>query len=111
MSGPWRYELARRSEGIFPHRVMDANGAEVCRVHAANEDGARLIAEAGTVAHETGLTPRQLVEQRKELMGALQYCLEAANAHECNALHSGVLHEIVQQQARAVLAHARGETL
>ena len=33
---------------------------------------ARLIAEAGTVYHETGLTPRQLVEQRDGLLRALQ---------------------------------------
>lgn len=32
---------------------------------------AALIAEAGTVHHETGLTPRQLVEQRNALVAAL----------------------------------------
>lgn len=32
---------------------------------------AKLIAEAGTVHHETGLTPRQLVEQRDALAAAL----------------------------------------
>lgn len=35
---------------------------------------ARLIAEAGTVHHETGLTPRQLVEQRDALAEALEGC-------------------------------------
>lgn len=35
------------------------------------EANARLIAEAGTVAHETGLTPRQLVERVKELEESL----------------------------------------
>jgi hypothetical protein len=35
-------------------------------------DDALLIAEAGTVHHETGLTPRQLVERVKELEGALR---------------------------------------
>jgi hypothetical protein len=35
---------------------------------------ARLIAEAGTVYHETGLTPRQLAEQRAELLEALEEC-------------------------------------
>lgn len=33
---------------------------------------ARLIAEAGTVFHNTGLSPVQLVEQRDELLQALQ---------------------------------------
>jgi hypothetical protein len=39
------------------------------------EANAMLIAEAGTVHHETGLTPRQLAEQRKELFEALKACL------------------------------------
>lgn len=35
------------------------------------EANAKLIAEAGTVANECGLTPRQLLEQRNELLRAL----------------------------------------
>lgn len=35
------------------------------------ESNAALIAEAGTVYQETGLTPRQLAEQRDELLAAL----------------------------------------
>lgn len=41
---------------------------------------ARLIAEAGTVATETGLTPRQLAEQRKELLEALCDLAESVRA-------------------------------
>jgi hypothetical protein len=33
---------------------------------------AKLIAEAGTIASETGLSPRELAEQREELLGALR---------------------------------------
>lgn len=40
------------------------------------EDNARLIAEAGTVFHETQLSPRQLVEQRDELLAALRVARE-----------------------------------
>lgn len=36
----------------------------------------RLIAEAGTVANETGLTPRQLADQRAELLGLLQELID-----------------------------------
>lgn len=36
------------------------------------EGNATLIAEAGNVHHETGLTPRQLAEQRAELLEALE---------------------------------------
>lgn len=36
------------------------------------EANAKLIAEAGTVANETGFTPRQLADQNKELREALE---------------------------------------
>jgi len=36
------------------------------------EANAALIAEAGTVAHETGKTPRQLAEENRELLKALK---------------------------------------
>lgn len=39
---------------------------------AERDANTRLIAEAGTVLHETGLTPRQLAEQRAELLEALR---------------------------------------
>jgi hypothetical protein len=39
---------------------------------AAKADAA-LIAEAGTILHETGLTPRQLAERCKELEGVLTF--------------------------------------
>lgn len=44
--------------------------------HDQRKANARLIAEAGTVAHETGLTPRQLVERVKELEEALNGLLQ-----------------------------------
>lgn len=40
------------------------------------ESDARLIADAGTVFHTTGLTPSQLVERVKELEGALRQLME-----------------------------------
>lgn len=48
------------------------------------EANARLIAEAGTVAHETGLTPRQLVERVKEMEEALRNL----DDYVCNNLSS-----------------------
>lgn len=41
-----------------------------------SEVNARLIAEAGTVFHNTGLSPVQLVEQRDELMAACKKLVE-----------------------------------
>jgi hypothetical protein len=34
---------------------------------------AKLIAEAGNVTNESGLTPRQLLEQRNEMLDALEF--------------------------------------
>jgi hypothetical protein len=70
-SGPWRVfdpDMEGRTYGISA-----ANGDAVVFFGSDENEGirllddARLIAEAGTVHHETGLTPRQLVERVKEL--------------------------------------------
>jgi hypothetical protein len=74
---------ARPTAGRWLHdytkigRVVAENGAELARcknLTTLNELQARgdLIAEAGTVLHETGRTPRQLVEERAELLKALE---------------------------------------
>ena len=48
---------------------------------AQQEANARLIAEAGTVFHITGMTPMQLVERVKELEGALNGITEMCEMH------------------------------
>jgi chromosome segregation ATPase len=55
---PWTYK-----EGDFIVRGADCS--QVCEIDY-EQDG-RFIAEAGTVYHETGLTPRQLAERVREL--------------------------------------------
>ena len=65
--GPWK---------AVPWHIMEGNpavqapdGYLICET-SCNDD-AELIAEAGTVAHETKLSPRELAEQREELLAAL----------------------------------------
>jgi hypothetical protein len=63
--GPWvvaQYSAKRFGLGTAGHPEMIAN--------------ARLIAEAGTVHHTTGLSPMQLVERVKELEHALRKIIE-----------------------------------
>ena len=50
--------------------VIGATGEDPAKDRSEKESKAELIAEAFNVAHETGLTPRQLAEQRKELLEA-----------------------------------------
>ncbi len=68
---------------------------------------ARLVAEAGTVFHNTGLSPVQLVEMVKELKAAL--CL-MVRTHDEPA--ESLLQEVKEQQwldrARAALAKCEG---
>jgi hypothetical protein len=67
------------------------------------EADARLIADAGTVFHTTGLTPSQLVERVKELEKAL---MVAVNQNEHDMLMTG--EEL--RAARAALSKARPNT-
>lgn len=88
--GPWSIDAAGDVESQAVRRI-----AVVCT--AATQDGwsgsdfatearqranARLIAEAGTVAHETGLTPRQLAEQRAELLEVVKKFIAWSEAEE-----------------------------
>ncbi len=67
--GPWeacgQYVRGPMSEGGFLIAEVPANTGHC-------QQDTSLIAEAGTVKHETGLTPRQLAVQRAELLEALR---------------------------------------
>lgn len=75
---------------------------------------ARLIAEAGTVLHETGLTPRQLAEQRAELLEALEQLLymkdgQAARSQGSTSPYAkgaGSAIEIFAAEVRSAIANA-----
>lgn len=64
---------------------------------------AALIAEAGTVHHETGLTPRQLVEQRDALAKVV-----ADVVAYFDAPGDGCFSDAQLEQARAALALVKG---
>lgn len=109
--GPWA--VASR----HPRRVTH-KGKVICTAVLRNQGGctslrftkeqqeaeanARLIAEAGTVLHETGLTPRELAEQRAELLQAL----EAIVAPAAFAMDSSDRLEAIRDIARAAIAIA-----
>ena len=69
--GPWEQRLSIRAAHWG---TVAAVGVDPSLPHwdGPQRANARLIAEAGTVHYETGLTPRQLVERVKELEEALQ---------------------------------------
>ena len=63
---------------------------------------ADLIAESGTIHHETGLTPRKLLEQRDDLQAALKI---AVTQNEHDMLMTG--DEL--RKARAAIDKVAGE--
>jgi hypothetical protein len=95
MSGGWTKGVWAIHSRYGRCNVSAPNGRSICStggyssnaqdsgvIRAENEANAALIAEAGTVANETGLSPRQLADQRAELLAALdEICQEFAQQH------------------------------
>lgn len=83
--GPW----VAKSRDVYHGRkrvVFNANAASKEPLNMKEEflqaeANARLIAEAGTVFHNTGLSPVQLVEMVKELREALQDAEDYISGH------------------------------
>lgn len=67
---------------------------------------ARLIAEAGTVFHNTGLSPVQLVEQRDELLAALRKMV-AVHEYPADNLLQPSKEQLWISMANAALSMAR----
>lgn len=77
-----------------------SGGRNVCKMlnwDEESEANARLIAEAGNVTNETGLTPRELLNQRNELLEALNLinglCADASNT-EFPKINTGLIAKI-----------------
>lgn len=89
--------------------MIEADGVKslpfVACKHQDMQANAALIAEAGTVHHETGLTPRQLVQQRDALEAALQKMLDAYERSK----PPGYPVSDRERAARAALALVKGE--
>lgn len=90
--GPWIHgNWLKAAEGGIDEAgwcevwMIEADGVKslpfVACKHQDMQANAALIAEAGTVHHETGLTPRQLVEQRDALAETLQKLASAFMSH------------------------------
>jgi len=109
VTGPWGGDICDCYTMSNPMAASVRNGGTSFPINHQGERAeanARLIAEAGTVAHETGLTPRQLAEQRDELVKALQWALAELDKRTSYA-HPGQF-LACDTRARAALAKAEG---
>ena len=109
--GPWA--VAR----MTPCRVDTASGSISISWSSNNDSGARereaeanarLIAEAGTVFHNTGLSPVQLVEMVQELKAASKHCEDLLTSHEINRVNGEELADTAIAMLRAALAKCEG---
>lgn len=73
---------------------------------------ARLLAEARTIHHETGLTPRQLSEQRAELLGVVEALVVQLSLAGCDAVEdSNNPLEALHWRAREAVGKTTGKGL
>jgi hypothetical protein len=105
-AGPWDYFVGNANgRGLIRVEAAvssDDAGEHICSFPRGpkGEAHAALVAEAGTVAHETGLTPRQLAERCKELEAALTF----TQSDPCFVL----LGSVTKDEVRAAIAKATG---
>jgi len=116
--GPWfvRGKTANLQIAIVgPSGELSDSIAYAWGQNGEAEANARLIAEAGTVHHETGLTPRQLVEQRAELLEALAAISQMRDGNPSDAMadmppldYARHIMAEMRREARTAIAKARG---
>ena len=105
--GPWKVSWAD-----YKLAITDQDARVIAFPNLQNEDGdedeanALFIAEAGTVAEETGLSPRQLADQRADLLAALKAIMEPDNGRKV-VLDSRRNCEL--DRARAAIQRAEGK--
>lgn len=115
--GPWEATCSNEN-GYYPEWFIRVPGEppvisyEIAKIASYRPDGtdesdARLIAEAGTVFHSTGLSPVQLVEQRDELLAALKDLLNEVDEDGIGA-SKNFGWQRVTEKARAALAKCEG---
>ncbi len=83
--------------------VIGATGEDPAKDRSEKESKAELIAEAFNVATETGLTPRQLAEQRNELLEALESICFRWDTKNTEKLEQAI------EDARAAIIKAKGQ--
>lgn len=119
--GPWIVS-GLLSDNVTVHTMgIPSNIDPACKLQIADcfdrdsqlsweemNSNAKLIAEAGTVYHETSLTPRQLDDQRRKLLDAIDLLL---NTFDNNEPKEGFSEEICKavRKANAIFAKAKGE--
>lgn len=106
--GPWVAELGEAYDVRAPHggicaRIHHLKGHHGTMGRVPSEEAAanaEFIAEAGTVANETGLMPRELLAQRDELLQVVELLKKAEQLVAENAQKAARIAELESPIAR-----------
>lgn len=84
------------------------------QIHGMTCEHAVLIAEAGTVHHETGLTPREILAQRDELAALCDAILKRLDMEHAEMTANGIgspafVNAAMRDDLRAALANTQPE--
>lgn len=104
LKDPYEHEVQHKIK--WEHCLYPSDGDQWKEADA----NAKLMAEAGTVHHETGLTPRQLAEQRTELLIALRAVVSLLEVTD-EASAPGSDSYTAVKLANGVLARATGKAV
>lgn len=108
--GPWHTSEVAKGLVVYDElgwAVADAKVFHSRRLPTEAQCNARLIAEAGTVHHGTGMSPKQLVERVKELEEALRACAAVCAGETMSK--SGIVSAL--EKARAAISKSLPNTV
>ena len=125
-SGPWAMSSSASDDWEIPvhegrtssscHPIVDDVGEVVAFAVASYNEwnnpykeaqltaNALLIAEAGTIFHECGLSPRELLERCSAMEAALQHCQQMLLSYSINRVNHEEIEDAALMLIRAALA-------
>ena len=104
-SGQWRHVATPWDKRDDLYQVQWSDIGECVAEIVHGEANAALMAEAGNVANETGLWPRELADQREELLAVVEEIL-----HSCDMWGQWDVPDGIVDRAKSAVAKAKGGT-
>lgn len=119
--GKWEVEFRDKLRAIGRPESLEIMAGDHCVVCMTEEDetfaglthedvaNAKLMAEAGTVYNETGYTPRQLAEQKADLLAACEMAEQCTHPGGIEGMSINEAAILVRDTLKAAIAKAKGE--
>jgi len=112
--GKWSVKQPINLDGTPCHETfINTEKQSICEMNRHNPQlkaNAKLIAEAGTVANETGFTPRQLADQKAELLEEIEEKYLKLQLFANKVIDSAVRSDETRARLRNLIAKVKGIT-